>query len=42
MWAIVPEMPPLQSMVFGYAGTTDVNHVNTAVYDQANAGEPGT
>ena len=39
MRAIVLVMPLLQSMVFGYAVTTDVNHVNTAVYDQAQTPE---
>lgn len=35
MRAIVLVMPLVQSMVFGYAVTTDVKQVNTAVYDQA-------
>lgn len=35
MRAIVLVMPLLQSMVFGYAVTTDVKQVTTAVYDQA-------
>ena len=39
MRAIVLVMPMLQSMVFGYAVTTDVKQVNTAVYDQANTPE---
>ena len=36
MKAIVLVMPLVQSMVFGYAVTTDVKQVATAVYDQAN------
>ena len=39
MRAIVLVMPLLQSMVFGYAVTTDVKHVDTAVYDQAQTPE---
>ena len=35
MRAIVLIMPLVQSMVFGYAVTTDVKQVTTAVYDQA-------
>lgn len=35
MRAIVLVMPLVQSMVFGYAVTTDVKQVTTAVYDQA-------
>ncbi|MEA5093249.1 MAG: ABC transporter permease [Acidaminococcaceae bacterium] len=34
MRAIVLVMPLVQSMVFGYAVTTDVKQVDTAVYDQ--------
>ena len=39
MRTIVLVMPLVQSMVFGYAVTTDVKHVNTAVYDQAQTPE---
>ena len=39
MRAIVLVMPLVQSMVFGYAVTTDVKQVNTAVYDQAQTPE---
>ncbi|CQR75036.1 ABC transporter permease [Sporomusa ovata] len=35
MRAVVIVMPLVQTMVFGYAVTTDVNHVPTAVYDQS-------
>jgi ABC-2 type transport system permease protein len=35
MRAIVLVMPLVQSMVFGYAVTTDVKQVTTAVYDQS-------
>ena len=35
MRAIVLVMPLVQSMVFGYAVTTDVKQVTTAIYDQA-------
>lgn len=35
MRAIVLVMPLVQSMVFGYAVTTDVKQVPTAIYDQA-------
>lgn len=35
MRAIVLVMPLVQSMVFGYAVTTDVKHIATAVYDQS-------
>jgi ABC-2 type transport system permease protein len=40
MRAIVLIMPLVQSMVFGYAVTTDVKQVTTAVYDQAQT--PGS
>ena len=39
MRAIVLIMPLVQSMVFGYAVTTDVKQVATAVYDQARTPE---
>ncbi len=39
MRAIVLIMPLVQSMVFGYAVTTDVKQVTTAVYDQARTPE---
>lgn len=39
MRAIVLVMPLVQSMVFGYAVTTDVKQVATAVYDQAQTPE---
>lgn len=39
MKAIVLLMPLVQSMVFGYAVTTDVRQVATAVYDQAETPE---
>ena len=39
MRAIVLVMPLVQSMVFGYAVTTDVKQVTTAVYDQAQTPE---
>ena len=39
MRAIVLVMPLIQSMVFGYAVTTDVRQVETAVYDQAQTPE---
>ncbi len=39
MRAIVLVMPLVQSMVFGYAVTTDVKQVATAVYDQARTPE---
>ena len=39
MRAIVLVMPLVQSMVFGYAVTTDVRQVETAVYDQAQTPE---
>ncbi len=39
MRAIVLVMPLIQSMVFGYAVTTDVKQVATAVYDQARTPE---
>lgn len=39
MKAIVLVMPLVQSMVFGYAVTTDVKQVATAVYDQAKTPE---
>ena len=39
MRAIVLVMPLVQSMVFGYAVTTDVKQVNTAVYDQSQTPE---
>ena len=39
MRTIVLVMPLVQSMVFGYAVTTDVKHVNIAVYDQAQTPE---
>lgn len=39
MKAIVLVMPLVQSMVFGYAVTTDVRQVATAVYDQAETPE---
>ena len=39
MRAIVLIMPLVQSMVFGYAVTTDVKQVTTAVYDQAQTPE---
>ena len=39
MRAIVLVMPLVQSMVFGYAVTTDVKQVNTAVYDQSKTPE---
>ncbi|TWH47291.1 ABC transporter permease [Sporomusa sp. KB1] len=35
MRAVVLVMPLVQTLVFGYAVTTDVNHVPTAVYDQS-------
>lgn len=35
MRAVVLIMPLVQTLVFGYAVTTDVNHVPTAVYDQS-------
>jgi len=35
MRAIVLVMPLVQSMVFGYAVTTDVKQVTTAIYDQS-------
>lgn len=35
MRAIVLVMPLIQSMIFGYAVTTDVKQVNTAIFDQA-------
>ncbi len=39
MRAIVLVMPLVQSMVFGYAVTTDVKQVPTAVYDQSETPE---
>ena len=39
MRAIVLVMPLIQSMVFGYAVTTDVRQVETAVFDQAQTPE---
>ncbi len=39
MRAIVLVMPLVQSMVFGYAVTTDVKQVTTAIYDQAQTPE---
>src|SRR5664280_1385633 len=39
MRAIVLVMPLVQSMVFGYAVTTDVKQVATAIYDQAETPE---
>ncbi|MDD4600645.1 putative multidrug ABC transporter permease YbhR [bioreactor metagenome] len=39
MRAIVLVMPLIQSMVFGYAVTTDVKNVPTAIYDQAETPE---
>lgn len=39
MRAIVLVMPLIQSMVFGYAVTTDVKQVATAVYDQSQTPE---
>ena len=39
MRAIVLVMPLVQSMVFGYAVTTDVKQVATAIYDQAGTPE---
>ena len=39
MRAIVLVMPIVQSMIFGYAVTTDVKQVNTGIYDQAQTPE---
>ena len=39
MRAIVLVMPIVQSMVFGYAVTTDVKQVDTGIYDQAQTPE---
>ena len=39
MRAIVLVMPLIQSMIFGYAVTTDVKQVNTAIFDQAETPE---
>jgi len=39
MRAIVLVMPLVQSMIFGYAVTTDVKQVATAIYDQAETPE---
>ncbi len=39
MRAIVLVMPLVQSMVFGYAVTTDVKQVDTAIYDQSQTPE---
>ena len=39
MRAVVLVMPLVQTLVFGYAVTTDVTHVATAVYDQARTPE---
>ena len=39
MRAIVLVMPLVQSMVFGYAVTTDVKQVTTAIYDQSQTPE---
>ena len=35
MRAIVFVMPVIQSLIFGYAVTTDVKDVKTAIYDQS-------
>lgn len=37
MKGIIFLMPILQALIFGYAVTTDVEHVNTAVYDLDNS-----
>ena len=37
MKGIIFLMPILQTLIFGYAVTTDVEHVNTAVYDLDNS-----
>ena len=39
MRAIVLVMPVVQSLIFGYAVTTDVNQVTTAIFDQAQTPE---
>ena len=39
MRAIVLVMPVVQSLIFGYAVTTDVNRVTTAIFDQAQTPE---
>src|SRR5450830_308323 len=37
MRAIILAVPVFQSLIFGYAVTTDVRHVRTAVYDSDNS-----
>src|SRR5512144_3124576 len=39
MRAVILLVPILQSLVFGYAVTTDVRHVRTAIYDSDNSVE---
>ena len=39
MRAIVLVMPLVQSMIFGYAVTTDVKQINTAIFDQSGTPE---
>lgn len=37
MWPVIFVMPVVQILIFGYAATTDVRHVRTAVFDLDNS-----